>query len=170
MSILFLYEYEISHVKDVSFIINDGDMNITNMSIDKTISHIFIANLGSLYAEFVSFSPSFSRSYLANNLHSTRILMQSGTDSFIKLTQPYFVGSHYILTLFGGGAAVTVSVFEKNNAIIETTAAANSILIKNCTFSNMEWVLSKRLFVSIWPPVNKKYFINISYNYLYVKL
>ena len=162
-SILFLYEYEISHFKDMFFIINVGDMNISNMLINKTISRTFIANLGSLYAEFVSFSSSFSNCYQPNELHSTTILMQTADYSFMELTQSYFVASHHILSLLGGGVTIKDSVFEKNNVIIEATVAANSILIKNCTFSKMGWVLSKRFFVLSFVQVKERCFIIMNF-------
>ena len=157
---LVVYKYEISAVNDMSFIINDGDMNIINILINKTISHVFIANLGSLYAESVSFSSSFSDLYQPNDLHSTQNLLQTADDSFTKLTQSYFVGSQCILTVLGGGATITDSVFEKNDRIIDANAA-NSILIKNCTFSTMELETNTYFFMLL--QVNKKYFIIISY-------
>ena len=168
-NLLFLYEYELLNVKDMSFIINNGDMSISNMLINKTISRIFIANRRSLYAELVEFSFSFSNSYKPNDLHSTRILRQSADDSFMELTESYLIGSNYILTLLDGGIKMTDSVFERNNIIIEASIGANSILIKNCTFSNMGEVLNSRVFVGS-SQVNKKYFIIICYNYLYVEL
>ena len=151
---LSLYEYEILTEKDTSFIINAGDMNIANMLIYKTISHVLIANQGNLYAEFLSFSSSFSDLYQPNDLHSTRILAQNANDAFMELTQSYFVGSHYILTILGGGVAITDSVFEKNNRIIEAVSA-NSIIIKNCTFSKMGYLLSGRLFLGSFVKVNQ---------------
>ena len=153
---LVLYEYEVLNEKDISFIINVGDMNISNMLIYNTISHVFITNQGGLYAEFLSFSSSFSDLYQPNDLHSSRILAQNADDAFIELTQSYFVGSHYILTILGGGAAITNSIFVKNNRIIQAVAAS-SIVIKNCSCSNMGWLASGRLYLSNFDQVNNKY-------------
>eukprot|EP01084_Bolivina_argentea_P153048 266876_1 len=131
--IQYKYDQDQSEFHMGSFILNYGDMLITNIMIVESMCDILIYNLGDLIVADLLFHHEThnKNNYDHNALHATKIIAQYGIRSSLHVYNSIFYGSYVQLDIASGVATVSNCEF-KNTRNPITLVFTDSFVMNNC--------------------------------------